>query len=167
MNIFERIAAFLLILGMGFFSASCGTTEQAAAVATAPPATAMPEIVDAVVLPTNEPLQAERKLSDEVEDIRLMYLNSEIQSEFTLRVGETVPLYAETLPQWAANPQLVWKSGNESCLEIDHRFQDELDEAHNSRMGAWITALSAEESPVTFTITCEDLEEEFTVYIVP
>ena len=88
-------------------------------------------------------------------EIRLMFYNKEL-SEFTLREGETVQLYAEI--DGVSEPEFLWTSSDESCLTIEHAFGDTKD--------AWVTAEKAVNGGVTLTISCGEIEKEFKVYIV-
>lgn len=88
-------------------------------------------------------------------DIRLMFYTTEL-SEFTLRVGETVQLYAEI--DGVDDAQFEWKSSDESSLKIEHKTEDKRD--------ACITAEKAVMGGVTLTISCGGVEEDFKVYIV-
>lgn len=87
-------------------------------------------------------------------DIRLMFYTTEL-SEFTLRVGETVQLYAEI--DGVDDAQFEWKSSDESCMSIES-FEDSRN--------VCITAEKAVMGGVTLTISCGGVEEDFKVYIV-
>ena len=73
MELSERIASFILVLAMSIFFCSCGVEESKEA----PP----------------EPIPTETVAA--VEDITLMFYTTQIESEFTLKVGETVELWAD------------------------------------------------------------------------
>jgi hypothetical protein len=94
----------------------------------------------------------------QVKDIKLMYFNTELM-DFTLKVGETVMLSAEVIFEGKLDEQPVWKSSNEGCLMID--YDPEI--ACYSK----VTALSAEESPVTLSLSCGGFTKNFTVYLLP
>lgn len=136
MELSERIASFILVLAMSIFFCSCSVEESNEA----PP----------------EPVPTETENVSAVEDITLMFYTTQIDSEFTLKVGETVELWADVACSGIEAPELTWTSSNEDSLAL--RFDGGKKEIS-------ATALSAENTPVTLTLSCGGFEKSYTVHI--
>lgn len=134
MELSERIASFILVLAMSIFFCSCGVEESNEA-----PPTELPTETAAAV-----------------EDITLMFYTTEIESEFTLKVGETVELWADVAYAGAEAPEVIWSSSDDNSLAIS--FEEGKKEVS-------VTALNAENSPVILTLSCGDFEKSYTVNI--
>ena len=85
-----------------------------------------------------------------------MFYTTQIESEFTLKVGETVELWADVACSGTEAPAVTWTSSNEDCLALS------FDEGKKEVSA---TALSAENAPVTLTLSCGDFEKSYTVHI--
>jgi len=134
MELSERIVSFILVLAMSVFFCSCGVEESSKA---AP-----------------EPVTTETAAA--VEDIALMFYTTQIESEFTLKVGETVELWADLACAGAEVPEVIWSSSDDNSLAIS--FEEGKKEVS-------VTALNTENSPVILTLSCGDFEKSYTVNI--
>lgn len=154
MEMFERIVAFILVLVMSVFFCSCGVEE----VETAPPTPMPTENMLAVeetekTTPTEMPAETEPA---EVVDITLMFYTTPIVSEFTLLAGETAELWADVICDGDLIPEVTWTSSDEDSLRLSF---------DGSKKEVAVTALNAENGPVTLTLSCGDFEKNYTVYI--
>ncbi len=134
MKLTERIASFILILAMSILLCSCGVKESNEA-----PPTPLPTENAAVV-----------------EDISLMFYTTQIESEFSLMVGEMVELWTDVACSDAEAPEVTWTSSNEDGLALS--FEEGKKEVS-------AIALSAEENPVMLTLSCGEVEKNYTVHI--
>lgn len=136
MELFERVVAFILVLAMSIFFCSCAATENEKA--------------------SNTPLPVEELTEAEVQDITLMYYTTPVASEFTLNVGETAEFWADVICGDGAIPEVTWSCSDGESLALS---------LERDKKEVGITALSAENGPATLTVSCGEVEKNYTVHI--
>jgi hypothetical protein len=117
---------------------------------TPPVATAyVPEIESA---PTPSPTPP-----PQVEGIRVMFYTTELQTEFTMTVGEVLDLTAQVMPLTLENAKVTWTSANEDCLVIES----------TDNLSATLTCVGDIAGGVKMTVSCGNFEKTLTVYCRP
>ena len=87
------------------------SATQSGTTITPPVATEYVPIIEAA--PTDPPTPPPA-----VEGIRVMFYTTEIESEFTMHVGETVDLTAQIMPLTLEGVKVTWESANEDYLIV-------------------------------------------------
>ena len=117
---------------------------------TPPVATAyVPEIESA---PTPSPTPP-----PQVEGIRVMFYTTELQTEFTMTVGEVLDLTAQVMPLTLENAKVTWTSANEDYLVIES----------TDNLSATLTCVGDIAGGVKMTVSCGTFEKTLTVYCRP
>ena len=117
---------------------------------TPPVATAyVPEIESA---PTPSPTPP-----PQVEGIRVMFYTTELQTEFTMAVGEVLDLTAQVMPLTLENAKGTWTSANEDYLVIES----------TDNLSATLTCVGDIAGGVKMTVSCGNFEKTLTVYCRP
>ena len=117
---------------------------------TPPVATAyIPEIESA---PTPSPTPP-----PQVEGIRVMFYTTELQTEFTMTVGEVLDLTAQVMPLTLENAKVTWTSANEDYLVIES----------TDNLSATLTCVGDIAGGVKMTVSCGNYEKTLTVYCRP
>ncbi len=93
----------------------------------------------------------------QVEGIRVMFYTTEIQEEFTMKVGEVLDLTAQVMPLTLEGAKVTWTSSNEDYLVIEST--DDL--------SATLTCVGDIAGGVKMTVSCGNFEKQLTVYCRP
>ena len=117
---------------------------------TPPAATEYVPIID--VPPTDPPTPPPA-----VEGIRVMFYTTEIENEFTMRVGETVDLTAQVMPMTLEGVQVTWTSANEDYLVI----------TSNDNTSCTCECIADIAGGVKMTVSAGNFSKELTVYLRP
>jgi predicted nucleic acid-binding Zn-ribbon protein len=126
------------------------SAQQSNTQITPPVATAyVPEIESA---PTPSPTPP-----PQVEGIRVMFYTTEIQNEFTMRVGEVLDLTAQVMPLTLEGAKVTWTSANEDYLQIQS----------TGDLSATFTCVGDIAGGVKMTVSCGNFTKELTVYCRP
>lgn len=91
-----------------------------------------------------------------VENIRLLFYNTEIATDFTMRVGEKLDLTAQVMPLTLTDVSVKWTSGNTDYLIVNS----------TDAMNATVECIGAVSGGVKLTLSCGNFSKDFTVYLV-
>ena len=86
-----------------------------------------------------------------------MFYTTEIQNEFTMRVGEVLDLTAQVMPLTLEGAKVTWTSANEDYLQIQS----------TGDLSATFTCVGDVAGGVKMTVSCGNFTKEFTVYCRP
>jgi len=117
---------------------------------TPPVATAyVPEIESA---PTPSPTPP-----PQVEGIRVMFYTNELQSEFTMWVGDTLDLTAQVMPLTLENAKVEWSSSNEDYMVVKS----------TGDLSCTVECVGDVAGGVDLTVSCGTFEKTLKVYCRP
>ncbi len=96
-----------------------------------------------------------------VEGLRVMFYTTEIQSDFTIWVGESeeIDLTVQVMPMTLQGLTVDWKSGNPDILKVEK----------TDEYAVHVAAVDDGSLPksTTLTLTCAGFEKQLTVYVRP
>lgn len=93
----------------------------------------------------------------QVEGIRVMFYTTEMEEEFTMRVGEVLDFTAQVMPLTLEGAKVTWTSANEDCLQIEP----------TGDLSATFTCVGDIAGGVKMTVACNNYEKTLTVYCRP
>lgn len=92
-----------------------------------------------------------------VEGIRVMFYTTEIESDFTMHVGESLDLTAQVMPLTLEGVRVNWSSANEDCLIV----------TANEDMGCTCQCVGDIAGGVKMTVSAGNFSKELIVYCRP
>lgn len=142
------VAVILAVVVMVTTSLEGSDSKKGSTLVTPPAVTDVIPVVEAP--PTAPPTP-----TPTVESIRIMYYETEKESEFTMRVGEApIELKAQVLPLTIQGVSVTWTSSDDATLKVT--ATDELT--------CTVEILQAKAGGVKLTAECLGVKKEITVY---
>ena len=145
------IAVILAVIVMVTTSLDGIDSQQQNNITITPPVATeyVPQIETAPTPPPTPPPQ--------VEGIRVMYYTTEMQGEFTMRVGEVLDFTAQVMPLTLEGAKVTWTSSNEDCLKIES----------TGDLSATFSCIGDIAGGVKMTVSCGNYEKDIMVYCRP
>ena len=120
-----------------------------------------PPVVTEYIPPIEEPPTPPPTPTPTVEGLRVMFYTTEIQSDFTIWVGESeeIDLTVQVMPLTLQGLKVDWKSGNPDILKVEK----------TDEYAVHVSCIDDGSLPksTTLTLTCAAYEKTLTVYCRP
>lgn len=141
------VAVILAVVVMVSTSLDGSDSSSKSTAITPPVVTEYVPIIEAA--PTAEPTP-----TPTVESIKIFFYTDEKKEDFTMHVGESVPLTAQVLPLTIQGVKVEWTSANTDCLTVTSK--DDLN--------CTVECIGSVGGGVKLTASCLGVEKTITVY---